>query len=147
MKLTWSRLSPLEQLKSGEVAYLLNGSTSEGELAWYQKLGTDAYPVLTAAEGNTVYNGSFRYCDNTAASYSNSTSEDVLVHQMSATLASPKHDADEHIYHMGCRNEKCAAHKYVADKAGKHRGNKGCKQQVCGYRRPDTRRRRGLQGL
>ena len=107
-----------EQLKSGEVAYLLNGSTSEGELAWYQKLGTNAYPVLKAAEGNTVYHGSFRYCDNTAASYSNSTSEDELVHQMSATLASPKHDADEHIYHMGCRNEKCAAHKYVADKAG-----------------------------
>ncbi len=107
-----------EQLKSGEVAYLLNGSKSEGKLTWYQKLGSDAYPVLTAAEGNTVYHGSFRYCDNTAASYSNSTSEDELVHQMSATLASPKHDADEHIYHMGCRNEKCAAHKYVADKAG-----------------------------
>ena len=107
-----------EQLKSGEVAYLLNGSKSEGELAWYQKLGTDAYPVLTAAEGNTVYHGSFRYCDNTTCSYSNSTSEDVLVHQMSATLASPEHDADEHIYHMGCRNEGCALHKYVADKAG-----------------------------
>ena len=111
-----------EQLKSGEVTYLLNGSTSvptEGStLAWYQQLGSNAYPVLKAAEGNTVYHGSFRYCDNTAASYSNSTSEDELVHQMSATLASPKHDADEHIYHMGCRNEKCAAHKYVADKAG-----------------------------
>ena len=107
-----------EQLKSGEVAYLLNGSKSEGELAWYQKLGTDAYPVLTAAEGNTVYHGSFRYCDNTTSSYSNSTSEDVLVHQMSATLASPKHDADEHIYHIGCRNEGCTLHKYVADKAG-----------------------------
>ena len=107
-----------EQLNSGEVAYLLNGSKSEGKLAWYQKLGTNAYPVLTAAEGNTVYHGSFRYCDNTTASYSNSSSEDVLVHQMSATLASPKHDADEHIYHMGCRNEGCTLHKYVADKAG-----------------------------
>ena len=107
-----------QQIKSGEVAYLLNGSTSEGELAWYQKLGTDAYPVLTATKGNTVYNGSFRYCDNTTASYSNSTSEDVLVHQMSATLASPEHDADEHIYYKGCNNKKCAAHKYVADKAG-----------------------------
>ena len=107
-----------EQLKSGEVAYLLNGSKSEGKLAWYQKLGSDAYPVLKAAEGNTVYHGSFRYCDNTTSSYSNSTSEDVLVHQMSATLASPKHDADEHIYHMGCRNEGCTLHKYVADKAG-----------------------------
>ena len=108
----------IEQFKSGEVAYLLNGSTSEGELAWYQKLGTDAYPVLTATKGNTVYNGSFRYCDNTATSYSNSTSEDVLVHQMSATLASPEHDADKHIYHMGCRNEGCTLHKYVADKTG-----------------------------
>ena len=107
-----------QQIESGEVAYLLNGSTSEGELAWYQKLGTDAYPVLTATKGNTVYNGSFRYCDNTATSYSNSTSEDVLVHQMSATLASSEHDADEHIYHMGCRNEGCTLHKYVADKAG-----------------------------
>lgn len=107
-----------EQLKSGEVAYLLNGSKSEGELAWYQKLGTDAYPVLTAAEGNTVYHGLFRYCDNTISSYSNSSSENELVHVASATLASPEHDADEHIYHMGCRNEKCAAHKYVADKAG-----------------------------
>ena len=108
----------LEQLKSGEVAYLLNGSKSEGELAWYQKLGTDAYPVLTAAEGNTVYHGSFRYCDNTTSSYSNSSSENELIHVASATLASPEHDADEHIYNMGCRNEKCAAHKYVADKAG-----------------------------
>ena len=108
----------LEQLKNGEVAYLLNGSKSEGELAWYQKLGTDAYPVLTAAEGNTVYHGSFRYCDNTTASYSNSSSENELIHVASATLTSPEHDADEHIYNMGCRNEKCAAHKYVADKAG-----------------------------
>ena len=107
-----------QQIKSGEVAYLLNGSTSEGELAWYQKLGTDAYPVLTATKGNTVYNGSFRYCDNTTASYSNSTSKGVLVHQMSATLASPEHDADKHIYHMGCRNEGCTLHKYVADMAG-----------------------------
>ena len=108
----------LEQLKSGEVAYLLNGSKSEGELAWYQKLGTDAYPVLTAAGGNTVYHGSYRYCDNTTSSYSNSSSENELVHVASATLTSPEHDADEHIYNMGCRNEKCAAHKYVADKAG-----------------------------
>ena len=111
-----------QQIKSGEVAWLLNGSTSvpaEGStLAWYQKLGEDAYPVLTAAEGNTVYHGSFRYCDNTTASYSNSSSENELVHVASATLASPEHDADEHIYNMGCRNEKCAAHKYVADKAG-----------------------------
>ena len=50
------------QLRSGEVAWLLNGSTStpaEGNtLAWYQKLGEkgDKYPVLTQKDGNTVYN-------------------------------------------------------------------------------------------
>ena len=50
------------QLRSGEVAWRLNGSTStpaEGNtLAWYQKLGEkgDKYPVLTQKDGNTVYN-------------------------------------------------------------------------------------------
>ena len=112
----------LEQLKSGEVAYLLNGSTSEGELAWYQKLlgaDADAYPVLVAAEGNTVYNGSFTCCDGTASSYSNSSSENELIHVASATLTSPEFDSDKHIYHMGCLNENCPEHKYVADEDGK----------------------------
>ena len=107
-----------EQLKSGEVAYLLNGSKSEGELVWYQKLGTDAYPVLVAEEGNTVYHGSFTCCDGTASSYSNSSSENELVHVASATLTSPEFDSDSHIYHMGCRNENCSEHKYVADAGG-----------------------------
>ena len=113
-----------EQLKSGEVAYLLNGSKSEGELVWYQKLGTDAYPVLVAEEGNTVYHGSFTCCDGTAASYSNSTSETELVHVASATLTNPKFDADKHIYHMGCSNESCPEHKYAADADGKLKATK-----------------------
>ena len=113
-----------EQLKSGEVAYLLNGSKSEGELAWYQKLGTDAYPVLVAEEGNTVYHGSFTCCDGTASSYSNSSSENELVHVASATLTSPKFDADKHIYHMGCRNENCPEHKYAANADGKLKATK-----------------------
>ena len=112
-----------EQLKSGEVAWLLNGSTSvpaEGStLAWYQKLlGADAYPVLVAEEGNTVYKGTFRYCDNTTFSYNNTTSEDVQVHKPSATLTSPEYDADKLIYHMGCSNEGCTLHKYFADADG-----------------------------
>ena len=110
-----------EQLNSGEVAYLLNGSKSEGELVWYQKLlGTDAdaYPVLVAAEGNTVYHGSFTCCDGTASSYSNSTSENELVHVASATLTSPKFDSAKHIYHMGCSNEYCPEHKYAANADG-----------------------------
>ena len=115
-----------EQLNSGEVAWLLNGSTSvpaEGStLAWYQKLlGTDAdaYPVLVAEEGNTVYKGTFRYCDNTTSSYSNSSSDSELIHVASATLIIPVFDADKHIYHMGCSNENCPEYKYVADADGK----------------------------
>ena len=114
-----------QQIKSGEVAWLLNGSTSvptEGStLTWYQKLsGTDAdaYPVLTAAEGNTVYHGSFRYCDGTTSSYSNSSSDSELIHVASATLTSPEFDSAKHIYHMGCRNEGCTLHKYFADADG-----------------------------
>lgn len=111
-----------QQIKSGEVAWLLNGSTSvptEGStLAWYQKLGENAYPVLTAAEGNTVYHGSFRYCDGTTSSYSNSSSDSELIHVASATLIIPVFDADKHIYHMGCSNENCPEYKYVADADG-----------------------------
>lgn len=107
-----------EQLNSGEVAYLLNGSKSEGKLAWYQKLGSNAYPVLTAAEGNTVYHGSFRYCDGTTSSYSNSSSGSELIHVASATLTSPVFDSAKLIYHMGCSNESCPEHKYVADADG-----------------------------
>ena len=111
-----------QQIKSGEVAWLLNGSTSvptEGStLAWYQKLGENAYPVLTAAEGNTVYHGSFRYCDGTTSSYSNSSSASELIHVASATLTSPVFDSANHIYHMGCSNENCPEYKYVADADG-----------------------------
>ena len=114
-----------EQLKSGEVAWLLNGSKSvpaEGStLAWYQKLlgaDADAYPVLVAEEGNIVYNGSFSCCDGTASSYSNSSSASELIHVASATLTSPVFDSANHIYHMGCRNESCTLHKYLADADG-----------------------------
>lgn len=47
-----------EAFASGEVAYLLNGSTSEGDLAWYQNLDNgqmvDEVPVLDSRHG-TVY--------------------------------------------------------------------------------------------
>ena len=110
-----------EQLNSGEVAYLLNGSKSEGELSWYQQLlgaDADAYPVLVAAEGNTVYHGSFTYCDGTASSYSNSSSDSELIHVASATLTSSEFDSAKLIYHMGCLNENCPEHKYAADADG-----------------------------
>ena len=40
-----------EAFASGEVAYLLNGGTSEGNLAWYQTIGTDALPVWDNTHG------------------------------------------------------------------------------------------------
>ena len=112
----------LEQLKSGEVAYLLNGSTSEGKLAWYQKLsGTDAdaYPVLTAAEGNTVYSVACDYCykDDKFTKYGNDpTLKSTTYHDV---IEGVEFDADKHIYQKGCRNESCILHKYLADADGK----------------------------
>ena len=41
-----------EQFASGEIAYALNGSASEGDLVWKQTIGTDASPKF---EGATVY--------------------------------------------------------------------------------------------
>ena len=110
-----------EQLKSGEVAYLLNGSKSEGELAWYQKLSdtdADAYPVLTAAEGNTVYFAAYDYCykDDKFTKYGNDpTLKSTTYHDV---IEGVEFDADKHIYQKGCRNESCTLHKYVADADG-----------------------------
>ena len=110
-----------EQLKSGEVAYLLNGSKSEGELAWYQKLSetdADAYPVLTAAEGNTVYFAAYDYCykDDKFTKYGNDpTLKSTTYHD---DIEGVEFDADKHIYQKGCRNESCTLHKYVADADG-----------------------------
>ena len=78
----------IEQFKSGEVAWLLNGSTSvptEGStLAWYQKLGdnADAYPVLKSTGYNTVYQASLISCDGTThiGEYANNPNGDQLSH-------------------------------------------------------------------
>ena len=67
-----------EQIASGEVAWLLNGSTSvpaEGEtLAWYQKLGEngDAYPLLKSTGDNIVYHG--LACNKATDVYTNNKS-------------------------------------------------------------------------
>ena len=43
-----------EQLASGEVTYLLNGQTSEGDLVWGQMIGVEETPVFSS---DTVYYG------------------------------------------------------------------------------------------
>ncbi len=55
-----------EQFANGEVAYLLNGATSEGTLPWGQTIDTDIYPVWNGAR---VYKG--YDCGGTDAYYSN----------------------------------------------------------------------------
>ena len=110
-----------EQLKSGEVAYLLNGSKSEGKLAWYQKLSetdADAYPVLVAAEGNTVYFAAYDYCykDDKSIKYGNDPTLKSTTYHLD--IEGVEFDADKHIYHMGCRNENCPEHKFAADADG-----------------------------
>ena len=85
-----------QQIKSGEVAWLLNGSTSapaEGStLAWYQKLGdnADAYPVLKSTGDNTVYQAPLISCDGTTpiGEYANNPNGDQLSHNYQmATVA------------------------------------------------------------
>ena len=64
-----------EQFASGEVTYLLNGSTSEGTLAWGQMIGKDDYPVLDSTK--KVYYG-YTICDESKEKiYSNTEMTDV----------------------------------------------------------------------
>lgn len=58
--------------KSGEVAYLLNESKSDGTQKWFQNLSEedgDAYPMLKGTETNTVYRGYWH--GETSTSYCN----------------------------------------------------------------------------
>ncbi|MGM9936204.1 MAG: GLUG motif-containing protein, partial [Candidatus Ornithomonoglobus sp.] len=61
------------QFGSGEVAYLLKGSTSEGALVWGQMIVGDDLPVLTSDTAKTVYKVTFATEDNTeyAIKYAN----------------------------------------------------------------------------
>ena len=75
---------------SGELCYLLNGSSSESP-AWYQTIGTDGYPVLDSTHG-TVYQVGEYQCDGVTAkgsvSYSNTNSSVVDAHTYSDGLCS-----------------------------------------------------------
>lgn len=62
------------QFASGEVAYLLNGSTSTGTLVWYQTIGTDSCPAFS---GGTVSYGYYAFDSNgfKTLEYSNENTE------------------------------------------------------------------------
>ena len=70
-----------EQLKSGEVAYLLAEGKALVEQAWGQQLGKDQYPVpgsdykvIKAAQGDKDANGNYTYW----ATFSNQTNDVTL---------------------------------------------------------------------
>ncbi len=71
-----------EPLESGELCFLLNGDQTN--IAWYQRLDTDAYPVPYYIEGGQVYAGGELNCDGTPLEvngYSNSPSGTIPPHE------------------------------------------------------------------
>ena len=102
-----------EQLQSGEICYLLNGSSPYGE--WGQQIGTDGYPV--PGSNKAVYSG-YKDCLNITYSnnpeelsedrvhhYDNGFCEDCNVYQP-ATLTTDKYDIDgderfDEVYEIG----------------------------------------------
>ena len=99
------------QFASGEVAYLLNGSTSEGTLAWGQTLGKDNYPVLDSTK--KVYYGYISCSESGIMSYSNT--------ELPATI--PGHTYNENGFCAKCGVYEPAAfseidNRYIISNAG-----------------------------
>ena len=88
---------------SGEVAWLLNGSTSEGSLAWYQNvdIGTkDNYPVLDSSHG-TVYcieEDPVRYSNDPNGKPAQIISVDITWGELSFTYSDGTWNPDTHTY-------------------------------------------------
>ena len=72
---TQAQAIPEGALESGELAYVLNGDQSE--IAWYQTLGEDKHPVLTASS-KKVYAAADDYnCDGSAKGEVSYTNDEV----------------------------------------------------------------------
>ena len=103
-----------QRIKSGEATYKLNNEKSEGDdLAWYQAIGTDDYPVLTQKENGIVYYAHDFICaQNKYTDYVYRNEDSKTIHNM---ITGTELDADQHIYQTGCRREACEQHHYYAD--------------------------------
>ena len=108
-----------EEFASGEVAYLLNNSVSDGTQRWYQNLaaeGGDAYPVLTNSGSNTVYYATL-LCGgekNMGNTYAN-TQEVIIEHILGDEVS---FNTDKAIYQKICQREGCGTTCYFADSKG-----------------------------
>ena len=103
-----------QQIKSGEATYKLNNEKSEGDdLAWYQAIGTDDYPVLTQKENGIVYYAHDFICaQNKYTDYVYRNEDSKTIHD---PITGTELDAEQHIYQTGCRREACELHHYYAD--------------------------------
>lgn len=80
------------EFSSGKAAYLMNGEKSDNTQAYYQTLGTDAYPVLDKTHGTVYQAGGIKYCDGSTsedAGYSNTNggASGTVVHTKLASVA------------------------------------------------------------
>lgn len=103
-----------QQIKSGEATYKLNDEKSVGDdLAWYQAIGTDDYPVLTQKENGIVYYAHDFICaQNKYTDYKYRNEDSKTIHD---PITGTELDAEQHIYQTGCRREACELHHYYAD--------------------------------
>ena len=107
------------QVESGELAYMLNGSKSDGTLTWYQNLTPetgDKHPVLTSNGSNTVYYATL-LCGgekNMGNTYAN-TQEVIIEHVLGDEVS---FNTDKAIYQKICQREGCGTTCYFADSKG-----------------------------
>ena len=103
----------IEQLQSGEICYLLNGSSPDG--AWGQQIGTDGYPV--PGSDKTVYEVNL-LCGGVKAvgkTYVNSNEDVTIPHELPETAT---FDSEKNIYNKVCQREGCGETLYYANAAG-----------------------------
>lgn len=107
------------QVESGELAYTLNGSKSDGTQKWYQDLTPetgDKHPVLTSNGNNTVYYatqlcGGINHVGNTYANTETVSVEHVLGEEVSF-------NSEKAIYQKTCQRTGCGTAFYFADSKG-----------------------------
>ncbi|MGM9726338.1 MAG: BspA family leucine-rich repeat surface protein [Prevotella sp.] len=116
------------QFASGEVAWLLNGGTTDGTTSaptdgtqmWYQNItgeNANAYPMGTNTGANTVYQVDLYCVDNHLAgkTYANTTEVVSLSHDL---ICVTEFNSEKKIYEKVCPGEGCGHISYYADKAG-----------------------------
>ncbi|MGM9777609.1 MAG: GLUG motif-containing protein, partial [Prevotella sp.] len=102
-----------DKFNSGEICYLLNGSSPDG--AWGQQIGTDGIPV--PGSDKTVYEVNL-LCGGVHAvgkTYANSNEDVTIAHKLPEAA---NFNAEKNIYDKVCQREGCGETFYYANAAG-----------------------------